>query len=102
MTEAPIRDPVPRKARLIFELVTLFLGICGLLFVAIGTYSTVGGQLTEQLPSSPGSRTEGLDIPAGVFVFGGGIAALLGSVVFVFSLKALIREMRSSSQQRPE
>jgi hypothetical protein len=102
MTEAPIRDPVSRKARLIFELVTLFLGICVLLLVAIGAYSTVGGQLTEQLPSSPGSRTEGLDISAGVFVFGGGFAALLGSAVFVFSLKALIREMRSSSQQRPE
>jgi TRAP-type C4-dicarboxylate transport system permease small subunit len=102
MTGSPIRDSVPRKARLVFELVALLLGICVLLAVAIASYSTVGGQLSEQLPSSPGSRTEGLDLPAGVFVFGGAIAALMASVVFVFSLKALIREMRSDRQQRTE
>jgi TRAP-type C4-dicarboxylate transport system permease small subunit len=98
MTGSPIRASVSRKARLVVELVALFLGICALLSVAIASYSTVGGQLTEQLPSRAGSRTEGLDIPAGVFVFGGAIAALVASVVFMLSLKALIRELRSNSQ----
>src|SRR5687767_7732782 len=101
MTHAP-GHRASREARLLFELAALFLGVCVLLSVAIASYLTVGGQLGEQLPSSPSSRTESLDIPAGVFVIGGGIAAIAASIVFVFSLQALIREMRSSSQQHTE
>lgn len=58
--------------------------------------------MTEPLPSRAGSRTGGLFIPASAFVIGGGLAALGASIVFVFSLKALMREVRASRSSAAE
>ncbi len=70
-----------------------------LIFVAIGSFVTVDGQLLEQLPEAEDSRMAGTDIPAAVYVFGAGSAALVSSVVLAFLTRGFVRDWRARSAQ---